>query len=98
VYTIPSQLPDGSTGSAIRYRFMPFCVDVLQAVDVPAESATMVADSLTRADACGLYSHGSVRLLPVYTRRLQAGTTRARPNMQVVRRRKSVAVLDGGLD
>lgn len=72
-----------------------FCVDVLQAVDVPSDSAAMVADSLTRADACGLYSHGSVRLLPVYTRRLQAGTTRACPNMQIVRQRKSVAVLDG---
>jgi LDH2 family malate/lactate/ureidoglycolate dehydrogenase len=73
-----------------------FCQDVLQAAGVPAESAAIVADSLTRADACGLYSHGSVRLLPVYTRRLLAGTTRALPEIQVVRRRKSVAVLDGG--
>lgn len=72
-----------------------FCQDVLQAVDVPANFAALVADSLTRADACGLHSHGSVRLLPVYTRRLQAGTTRTRPNIQIVRQRKSVAILDG---
>jgi LDH2 family malate/lactate/ureidoglycolate dehydrogenase len=72
-----------------------FCQDVLQAVGVPVDAAALVAESLTRADACGLYSHGTVRLLPVYTRRLLAGTTRARPEIQVVRRRKSVAVLDG---
>lgn len=72
-----------------------FCCDVLEAVGVPAEEAVWVADSLTQADARGLSSHGVVRLLPVYVRRLQAGTTRATPNVRVVRRHGNVALVDG---
>lgn len=72
-----------------------FCVDILQAVDVPARDAALVARSLTEADARGLSSHGLVRLLPVYVQRLQAGTTRAQPNMHVIRRKGVSAVLDG---
>lgn len=72
-----------------------FCFDILRAVDVPDGDAALVARSLTEADARGLSSHGTVRLLPVYVQRLQAGTTRQRPNIQVVRRMGVSAVLDG---
>ncbi len=72
-----------------------FCCDVLEAAGVPPEAAILVAESLTQADASGLSSHGLVRLLPVYVRRLQAGTTRANPQLQVVKRRASAALVDG---
>ncbi len=72
-----------------------FCCDILQSVGVPADDAALVARSLTEADARGLSSHGIVRLLPVYVQRLQAGTTRAQPNIQVVRRKGVTHVLDG---
>lgn len=72
-----------------------FCQEILQAVGLPAESAATVADSLAQADASGLFSHGAVRLLPVYTRRLRAGTMRTHPHIQVIRRRGSVALMDG---
>lgn len=72
-----------------------FCYDVLEAVGVPAEDATIVADSLTQADASGLTSHGMMRLLPVYVRRLQAGTTRPRPQIRVLQRRVAAALVDG---
>lgn len=72
-----------------------FCCNVLQAVNVPPEDAALVARSLTEADARGLGSHGLVRLLPIYVQRLQAGTTRARPNIRVLQQRGVASVLDG---
>jgi LDH2 family malate/lactate/ureidoglycolate dehydrogenase len=68
---------------------------ILQAAGVPPEDAALIAHGLSEADARGLSSHGVVRLLPVYVRRLLAGTTKARPNLRVVQQRAAVAVLDG---
>ncbi|MDI9546680.1 MAG: Ldh family oxidoreductase [Chloroflexota bacterium] len=72
-----------------------FCCDALQAANVPPEDARLVADSLAQADARGLNSHGVVRLLPIYTQRLRAGTTRARPRICIERQRGAVTVVDG---
>src|SRR5215207_9081774 len=72
-----------------------FSSEILQAADVPPEDAALVARSLSEADSRGLSSHGVVRLLPVYTRRLVAGTTRARPNIRQLHQRGAIAVLDG---
>ena len=72
-----------------------FCRDVLIAAGLPSDSAGLISDSLTGADARGLSSHGAARLLPVYVRRLAAGTTRARPNLRIERRRGNVALVDG---
>lgn len=72
-----------------------FCCSVLQAVGVPADEVGIVADSLVKADACGLSSHGVVRLLPIYVSRLKKGSTRARPNIRIIQRSGSVALLDG---
>lgn len=77
---------------AVAFRF---CCDVLEAVGVPPADASLVAESLTQADASGLGSHGMVRLLPVYVRRLQAGTTRPRPQIVVRQRRPGAALVDG---
>lgn len=72
-----------------------FCVDVLRAVGVPAGAAALVADSLTAADARNIPSHGVVRLLPVYVRRLETGSTRPAPSIRVVHRRGATALIDG---
>ncbi len=72
-----------------------FCEEVLTVVGVPAQDAALVARSLVQADARELSSHGVVRLLPVYVKRLQMGTTRARPRIRVVRQMGAVALMDG---
>jgi LDH2 family malate/lactate/ureidoglycolate dehydrogenase len=86
---------DGITITLPQAALHAFCCEILEAAGVPAESAALVARSLAEADARGLGSHGVVRLLPVYMRRLLAGTTRARPQIRVVRRQGATAVLDG---
>ncbi len=72
-----------------------FCCDIFQAVNVPPEDAALAARSFTEADARGLESHGAIRLLPVYVRRLRAGSTNPRPNVRVLLRRGAMAVIDG---
>lgn len=72
-----------------------FCRDALMAVGTPEQDAELVAASLATADARNIGSHGVVRLLPVYIRRLQAGATKARPNIQVVRRLGVSTLVDG---
>lgn len=71
-----------------------FCTEALEATGVPADAAGIVADSLVQADACGLSSHGAVRLLPIHVRRLQSGATRPRPDLKVVAGRGQVKLLD----
>lgn len=73
-----------------------FCTDALVSVGVPSRDAGLVADSLTQADAAGQTGHGLVRLLPVYVRRLKQGTTRAIPELRIIRQRGSTALVDGG--
>jgi LDH2 family malate/lactate/ureidoglycolate dehydrogenase len=72
-----------------------FSRESLQAAGVPPDDAALVARSLSEADARGLGSHGVVRLLPVYVRRLLAGTTRAHPAIHELHGRGAIAVLDG---
>jgi LDH2 family malate/lactate/ureidoglycolate dehydrogenase len=72
-----------------------FCCDILRAAGVAGNAAILIADSLTDAEARGLASHGLVRLLPVYAHRLRAGTTKAAPDIQIVERRRSAALVDG---
>lgn len=72
-----------------------FCQEVLQAAGVPEVDAACVAASLTTADSRGISSHGAARLLGVYVRRLQVGSTRATPDIRVVQRKGGVALLDG---
>lgn len=57
---------------------------VLERLDVPSDHAREVAGCLIKAELRGVDSHGMVRL-PVYSRRLQAGAVKARPDVRVVR-------------
>ena len=87
--------PDQPVTRAPLHELHAFCCDILGVAGVARDAAVVIADSLTDAEARGLASHGVIRLLPVYVRRLQAGTTKAAPDIQVVERRRSAALVDG---
>ena len=86
---------DQSNGNVPLPALRDFCREILEAAGVAADGAALIADSLSGADARGLGSHGVVRLLPVYVRRLQAGTTRPTPDIRIVQRRPGAALIDG---
>ncbi len=67
---------------------------ILEALGVPPEDATLVADSLVLADLWGHQSHGMLRL-PWYAHRLQSGVMQARTEPSFVVDAGAVAVLDG---
>lgn len=69
-------------------------VDILMASGLDHHLASIVAASLVTADARSIASHGMVRLLPEYVRRIEQGSTNPTPNIQVVSRDESVALLD----
>ena len=56
---------------------------VLEHLDVPADHAREVSACLIKAELRGIDSHGMVRL-PVYSRRIQAGVVKAKPQIRLV--------------
>jgi LDH2 family malate/lactate/ureidoglycolate dehydrogenase len=72
-----------------------FCYQVFTAAGMPDTDARLSAESLVEADLRGVESHGVVRL-PIYAERLRRGATAARPEIRIVRRTRSTAVVDGG--
>lgn len=80
-----------------RYRhedLFHFGCRVLERLDVPAAHARDVAGCLVKADLRGVDSHGMVRL-PVYSRRLQAGVVKSRPQLRLLAPGKAATLLDG---
>lgn len=71
-----------------------FTVDVLQALDVPAKEANVVAEGLIRADLEGLDSHGISRL-GVYAARLKDKRINARPRVTTEAISKTVLLVNG---
>jgi ureidoglycolate dehydrogenase (NAD+) len=76
-------------------RLSTFVENVLVAVGVPREDATIVADCLLTANLSGIDSHGVIRLAH-YIRRLENGTIETRPTLQFEKRAPSMGVMDGG--
>jgi len=72
-----------------------FVSSILQKANVPAADAEIVADCLLTANLSGVDSHGVVRLAH-YVRRLENGTIRAQPQIEVQRTAPAVAIVDGG--
>jgi len=68
---------------------------VFVAAGMPPENAALVADNLTQGELHGLGSHGVSRLLPVYVKRVRVGAFNSTPNVTVVQRKGSTAVVDG---
>jgi L-2-hydroxycarboxylate dehydrogenase (NAD+) len=79
-------------GFAVLEKFM---LDVLQAAGVPPEDARIVTDVLIEADKQGIDSHGIGRLKPIYIDRIRDGILNPVTRIDVVRERKTTAVLDG---
>ncbi|MGD9028465.1 MAG: Ldh family oxidoreductase [Anaerolineae bacterium] len=72
-----------------------FCVQALQALDVPEEDAHITADVLVAADLRGISSHGVARLRR-YVDGLRDGVMIARPTTQVVAETPTTVLIDGG--
>ncbi len=72
-----------------------FMRDALVAAGVPAPDAAIVADVLIESDRRGIDSHGIGRLKPIYIDRIRDGILSPTTTIEVVRERKTTAVLDG---
>ena len=72
-----------------------FVPDVLAAAGVPEPDAAVVADVLLESDRRGIDSHGIGRLKPIYIDRIRDGILSPATTIEVVRERKTTAVLDG---
>jgi L-2-hydroxycarboxylate dehydrogenase (NAD+) len=72
-----------------------FMFDVLMAAGVPRDDARTVTDVLIESDKRGIDSHGIGRLKPIYIDRIREGVLNPRTDIEIVRERKTTAVLDG---
>lgn len=72
-----------------------FMTDVLVACGIPAADAEIVSDVLITSDKRGIDSHGIGRLKPIYIDRIDAGILNPVTRIDVIRDRKTTAVLDG---
>ena len=75
-------------------RLSAFVEDVLSAVGVPRDDASIVADCLLTANLSGVDSHGVVRLAH-YLRRIENGTIKTRPAWRFERVGPSLGIMDG---
>src|SRR6201997_810763 len=71
-----------------------FVARAFVAAGLPQPDAQAVAALMVEADLRGSDTHGGIRL-PLYVRRLRAGGINAKPNIQIVSDRASVALIDG---
>ena len=74
---------------------VPFITAIFTARWVPAETARIVAEHLVDADACGVSSHGIIRV-PQYIQALDEGRVNAEARLTVRREGTSFVTLDGG--
>lgn len=75
-------------------KLFSFVEDVLAAVGVLREHATIVADCLLMANLSGKDSHGVVRLAH-YVTRLENGTIKIRPDLKFEKRGPTLGIVDG---
>ncbi len=71
-----------------------FIARAMEAVDVPAADAKVIAELMTRADVQGSEGHGIFRL-PQYIRRIKGGAVNVRPTVKVAREAAGMALVDG---
>lgn len=71
-----------------------FTRDVFVSFGVPQEQATVASDVLSKADLRGIDSHGVARLR-TYVDMFTIGRINPRPNIRIVREKKSIATVDG---
>jgi ureidoglycolate dehydrogenase (NAD+) len=80
-------------GKIAAEQLQDFCERVLCRVGVSAEHASIVAQSLVRANLRGVDTHGVMRL-PIYVHRITQGLINARPEMRLLRTGDGTATLD----
>jgi L-2-hydroxycarboxylate dehydrogenase (NAD+) len=71
-----------------------FTTRVFLHFDVSAEDAAIAADVLSKADVRGIDSHGVARLR-TYVDMFTIGRINPRPNIRIIRSKKSIATVDG---
>jgi LDH2 family malate/lactate/ureidoglycolate dehydrogenase len=72
-----------------------FILDTLIAAGVPPADAGVVSEVLLESDRRGIDSHGIGRLKPIYIDRIRDGILNPRTEVEIIRDRKTTAVLDG---
>lgn len=72
-----------------------FMKDALMGVGIPEKDAEIIVDVLITSDKRGIDSHGIGRLKPIYIDRLDAGIMNPITKIDIIRDRKTTAVLDG---
>ena len=72
-----------------------FMLDALVAAGVPGPDARTVSEVLIESDKRGIDSHGIGRLKPIYIDRIRDGILDPVTRVEIVRERKTTAVLDG---
>jgi len=72
-----------------------FMREALEAAGVPGEDARIIGEVLIESDRRGIDSHGIGRLKPIYIDRIRDGILNPKTTIEVVRERKTTAVLDG---
>jgi L-2-hydroxycarboxylate dehydrogenase (NAD+) len=71
-----------------------FIAAAYHAVGIAAEDAARAAELMAASDISGADGHGVFRL-PQYLRRIQAGGLNTRPDIQIIRRSRATALVDG---
>jgi len=71
-----------------------FIASAYSAAGIPAADAAKAAELMARSDISGADGHGVFRL-PQYVRRIRKGGLNKTPNIQVIRRAKATALVDG---
>jgi len=72
-----------------------FMLDALKAAGIPEADAQIVSEVLIESDRRGIDSHGIGRLKPIYIDRIRDGILNPETTIEVIRERKTTAVLDG---
>ncbi len=72
-----------------------FMFDALVAAGIPEGDAKTVSDVLIESDKRGIDSHGIGRLKPIYIDRIRDGILNPVTRVDILRERKTTAVLDG---
>ncbi len=72
-----------------------FMTDALSAAGLPKDDAKSVSEVLIESDKRGIDSHGIGRLKPIYIDRIRDGILNPVTTIDIVRERKTTAVLDG---
>jgi ureidoglycolate dehydrogenase (NAD+) len=71
-----------------------FIKRILEKKGVPSDEVKLIAETLVAAHLRGVDTHGVIRL-PIYTKRLDAGSLRPKAKITMVRETPTIAVLNG---